>query len=158
MRLLREHSASPVADVAAFVDALIFNWLILGTDAHAKNYSMLHQQGGRPRLAPLYDLASVLPYPDAERDAGRLKLAMSVGSEYRDRNIRRRHWIELAENLRLSADTTLARATELAQRIGPGAALVRDELVAQGLDHPIVPRLAEKLAARADACLRMLNA
>src|SRR4051812_14322554 len=73
--LLREHSADAVADVAAFIDALIFNWLIVGTDAHAKNYSILHQQGGRTRLAPLYDLASILPYPDAEKSAGKWKLA-----------------------------------------------------------------------------------
>lgn len=155
--LLREHSGNPVADVAAFVDALIFNWLILGTDAHAKNYSVLHQAGGRPRLAPLYDVASILPYPDAEQDAGRMSLAMQVGSEFRDRNIRRRHWIELAEKLRLNPDATLARVTELARRIGPAAVAIRDELVARGLDHPIVPRLAEKLAVRAESCLRMLD-
>lgn len=158
VKLLREHSGNSVDDVAAFVDALIFNWLILGTDAHAKNYSVLHQQGGRPRLAPLYDLASILPYPDAERDPGRLKLAMQVGSEYRDRNIRRRHWDELAEDLRLNTGATIARATELAQRVGPAAAAVRNELVAQGLDHAIVPRLAEKLTARAEACMRLLGA
>ena len=156
VRLLREQSGNPVADVAAFVDALIFNWLILGTDAHAKNYAVLHQQSGLPRLAPLYDLASILPYPEAQTDAGRVKLAMHVGSEYRDRNIRRRHWIELAENLGLNADATLVRAAELAQRVGPAAVAIGRELRAEGIDHPIVPRLAEMLPARAAACLRIL--
>ena len=32
-----------------------------GTDAHAKNYSLLISAGGEARLAPLYDLSSQLP-------------------------------------------------------------------------------------------------
>jgi len=39
---------------------LILNWLIGGTEAHAKNFSMLIGAGGRSRLAPLYDIASGL--------------------------------------------------------------------------------------------------
>ncbi len=48
--------------VRRFADALIWNWLIAGTDAHAKNYSLL-LAGDQVRLAPLYDIASALPYP-----------------------------------------------------------------------------------------------
>jgi serine/threonine-protein kinase HipA len=67
--LLRAHSAgaqrsrernSQTAydeDAATFLDALILNWLIGGTDAHAKNYSILIGGEGLVRLAPLYDLA-----------------------------------------------------------------------------------------------------
>lgn len=40
------------AQVADFVDALALNWIIAGTDAHAKNYSPL-LSGARVRLAPL---------------------------------------------------------------------------------------------------------
>ena len=40
---------------------LAFNWLIAGTDAHAKNFSLLIGAEGRARLAPLYDIASILP-------------------------------------------------------------------------------------------------
>lgn len=29
-------------DVSAFMDAVAFNWLTLGTDAHARNYALLH--------------------------------------------------------------------------------------------------------------------
>jgi serine/threonine-protein kinase HipA len=86
--LLREHSSRPEEDVAAFVDALAFNWLIGGTDAHAKNYSLLHGGGGRVRLAPLYDLASVLPYPGM--DPRRAAMAMRIGGKYRLHDIRKR--------------------------------------------------------------------
>src|SRR4051794_8303644 len=40
--------------VRRFADALIWNWLIAGTDAHAKNYSLL-LAGDQVRLVPLYD-------------------------------------------------------------------------------------------------------
>lgn len=64
--------------VGRFVDALTWNWIIGGTDAHAKNYSLL-LSGSDIRLAPLYDIASALPYFH-ERE---LKLAMKLGGDYR---------------------------------------------------------------------------
>ena len=67
-------------DVSKFIDALIFNWLIGGTDAHAKNYSLLIGGGGMVRLAPLYDIASILAYPDI--DPRKAKLAMKIGDRY----------------------------------------------------------------------------
>ncbi|MFX5693309.1 HipA domain-containing protein, partial [Acinetobacter baumannii] len=62
--LLRENSRAPAEDVQTFLDAVALNWLIGGTDAHAKNYSILIGAAGRVRLAPLYDVASILPYDD----------------------------------------------------------------------------------------------
>lgn len=49
-----------VRAVREFADALIWNWAIAGTDAHAKNYSLV-LRGSRARLAPFYDVASALP-------------------------------------------------------------------------------------------------
>jgi serine/threonine-protein kinase HipA len=77
VELLREQSSSPDEDVQSFLDAIAFNWLIAGTDAHAKNYSLLLGQNGVVRLAPLYDLASILPYPAV--DMSKVKLAMKIG-------------------------------------------------------------------------------
>jgi serine/threonine-protein kinase HipA len=51
------------ADVERFVRALMFNWLIAGTDAHAKNYGLV-LSGTNARLAPLYDTSSALTMPD----------------------------------------------------------------------------------------------
>ncbi|UWR42096.1 HipA domain-containing protein [Phaeobacter inhibens] len=41
-----------------FVVFVLGNILVANTDAHAKDYSML--LSGRPRLAPLYDISTVL--------------------------------------------------------------------------------------------------
>lgn len=48
-------------DARKFFLSLYANWLIGNTDGHAKNYSLL-LHGDAPRLAPLYDLNSALPY------------------------------------------------------------------------------------------------
>jgi serine/threonine-protein kinase HipA len=55
-------------------------WLIAGTDAHAKNYSLL-LAGDQVRLAPLYDVAPAPPYPDLP--VRRLRFAMRLGGDYR---------------------------------------------------------------------------
>jgi serine/threonine-protein kinase HipA len=58
--LLTTNSTSSAEDVATFLDSVSYNWLIAGTDAHAKNYALLIGGEGRVRLALLYDVASVL--------------------------------------------------------------------------------------------------
>src|SRR6267143_2057999 len=39
--LLRTHSADAPEDVRTFLDAIAYNWLIAGADAHGKNYALL---------------------------------------------------------------------------------------------------------------------
>ena len=58
---IRTYSSRPGDDLRTFVRALALNWIIGGTDAHAKNFSLLIGAGGRATLAPLYDVASSRP-------------------------------------------------------------------------------------------------
>lgn len=102
VELLRQSSSEADEDVWTFVDAIAFNWLIAGTDAHAKNYSMLIAGGGQARLAPLYDVASILPYDDF--DPMRIKLAMKIGGKYRLREISMRNWEKLCEEVALDRE------------------------------------------------------
>lgn len=60
--VLRDFSSAPEEDLDTLLTALALNWVIGGTDAHAKNFSLLIA-ARQVRLAPLYDIASVLPYP-----------------------------------------------------------------------------------------------
>jgi serine/threonine-protein kinase HipA len=115
--LLRsEVSPNAVAEpeVDRFVDAVALNWLLAGTDAHAKNYSIL-MVPGQTRLAPLYDVASSLPYDDMYLP--RLRLAMRIGSEYRVDAIGGRHWEAFAERNHLDAGRLNARIDDLARRL-----------------------------------------
>ncbi len=148
--LLKGASSHPADDVATFVDALVFHWLVAGTDAHGKNYSILHGPGGRVRLAPLYDIASALPYPHLA--SGHLKLAMKIGGEYRLRYIGRPRWLRAAAEVGMAGDDLVARARGLATAVSVGAAVVAAQCRAQGLEHPIVDRLAEAITSRAHAC------
>jgi serine/threonine-protein kinase HipA len=153
--LLRTYSGNPDEDIATFIDALAFNWLIGGTDGHAKNYSLLHGGGGRVRLAPLYDLASALPYGDMDQE--RLALAMKVGDKYRLRHIRRSDWERLARDVRLPPKRVVERVADLAARLPTQVVEIRERVSRDGLVHPIVERLARALADRARACAGLLR-
>lgn len=146
VELIRTFSGRPEEDVWRFVDALAFNWLIGGTDAHAKNYSMLIGEGGRSRLAPLYDIASILPYGF---DLQKIRSAMKIGGAYRMRDIGARQWREQAKDLRLDADVLIPRIRDFARRIPDALTDVCRAAEADGLDHPLVERLSGMIIERA---------
>jgi serine/threonine-protein kinase HipA len=154
--LLRAHSSSAAEDVGTFIDALLFNWLIAGTDGHAKNYSILHSGSGRVRLAPLYDIASALPY--GHLDARKLKLAMKIDGKYRIAEIGAHQWQGLEGALGLDEGEVIARARELAARVPDLVTAIREEASVAGLVHPVVARLAAEIVSRARRCARALEA
>jgi serine/threonine-protein kinase HipA len=153
--LLRKHSSRPREDVETFIDALVFNWLIGGTDAHAKNYSLLHGSGGKTRLAPLYDLASALPYD--RLDERKLKLAMRIGREYRLMSIGVRQWQKAGSELGLEEGQLLRRARALARAMGREIPTVAERMRSEGLSHPIVDKLSLALRERTRRCLEELS-
>jgi serine/threonine-protein kinase HipA len=152
---LRENSGAPVEDVRTFTDAVAYNWLVGGTDAHAKNYSILIGAGGRVRLAPLYDVASILPY--GEFDALKLKLAMKLGGKYRLRDINARSWEKLSEELRMDEKEIARRVYEMADRLPVEAQTIRKRLEESGMKHPVLDRLTERLSAHAEKCARLFT-
>jgi serine/threonine-protein kinase HipA len=155
VELLRTYSGSAAEDVRTFLDSVAFNWLIVGTDAHAKNYALLIGAGGRVRLAPLYDLASVFPYPRI--DIKRVKLSMKLGGEYRFRNIQIRHWRRQAEELGVNPDELVHRVDELAMQLTDHVPEVERRMTEEGLTHPLIHRLAGRLTTRAAACRKLLR-
>lgn len=156
VELLRSYSRDSVADIATFIDALILNWLIAGTDAHAKNYSILIGAGTAVRLAPLYDVVSALPYPSLSPHT--IKLAMKSGGEYLVKKIGPRQWEKLALDIRISPDDVLSRVTRITERVAEVVHRVSEEAERDGLHHPIVKRFEEAVATRAAACTRALGA
>ena len=154
VELLRTHSHVREEDVNAFIDAIAFNWLIAGPDAHAKNYSLLIGGGSRVRLAPLYDIASILPYDDI--DLKKVKLSMKIGGEYRLRDIGISAWRKLAREVRMDADVLIGRIAAMAGQLPDELSTVCARAGGEGLDRPIIERLAARLAERARACEKML--
>ncbi|MDD9370810.1 MAG: type II toxin-antitoxin system HipA family toxin [Acidimicrobiales bacterium] len=137
-----------------FVDALAFNWIVAGTDAHAKNYSLLHA-GHETRLAPLYDIASALPYDTS--NGRKLKLAMKLGGEYRlTATDRPSSWRNLAEEVGLPYERVAAQVTALTQQIAPAFAEVAADPVVADLASDLPDRLVAAVATRAEHCARVL--
>jgi serine/threonine protein kinase HipA of HipAB toxin-antitoxin module len=137
--------------VARFLDANVLNWLLAGSDAHAKNYSLLLAAGPELRLAPLYDVITVLPYPKLVR--GGARLAMAVDNERVVDRITGKHWRALARSLRLPADLVIDRIFDLGGRI-PAAI---DRIMADpGVDkktRTVFARLVEPVTEHVRACL-----
>lgn len=97
-----------------FVDALLFNYLTASTDAHAKNYSLLHPRRGEYLLAPLYDLASAAPY----MEKGKMyRLAMSIGGENRVGWLRKSNLARFAKLHGLQTADLSLRVDELSELI-----------------------------------------
>lgn len=153
--LLRRRVDEPAEDVGTFVDALALNWVIGGTDAHAKNYSVLIRPDS-VRLAPLYDLISALPY-STRLPYRQLKVAMRVDREYHIWKISRRHWEGLAERCHLDREPLVRRVAEVAADVPAAASAAATAVRGEGIQHDVLDRLEESITKHAADCLRELN-
>jgi len=151
-------SLDPIRDRQAFMIANIFNWIIGGTDAHAKNYSMLLGVQGEARLAPLYDLSSILPHlgeGEIQAEMRELKMAMRIDKTYPLEQIMPRHWERCASASKVSADFTMAT---IRHQLATMADVATDCAVAvrgEGISHEIVARLVDAISARAVGLIRI---
>lgn len=134
-------------DVQTFIDALAFNWIIGGTDAHGKNYSVLIGGEGLVRLAPLYDVASIFAYPTIDPD--KAKLAMKIGADYRLRDINGANWRALAMDIGVDPTALIDGIRTMAQALPDALSAEVLKARAAGLDHPIISVLQSSLTERA---------
>ncbi|MGY3387696.1 hypothetical protein ACVWW6_000287 [Bradyrhizobium sp. USDA 3311] len=134
---------------------MVFNWLIGGSDAHAKNYSLLLASGPLVRLAPLYDIASILPYDNV--DQRKIKLAMKVGGEYKLDQIGLRQWQKFSRELRVDADVLIATLISMAGQIHDLVADIRTRAQKEGLENAVIERLATALGVGAKDCEHVLK-
>lgn len=141
-------------DVWRFVRALIFNWLIGGTDAHAKNYSLLLGSYGTVRLAPLYDLASAYGFDHIQPQ--RMKLAMKVDDYDAVERILVRHWQRWATTAGLDPATVTEAIGAMAAAMPDAMTETMAAMRSEGLAHPIFQRLEARLCERAMRVRAML--
>lgn len=144
--LLREWSTTPVLDILAFIDALIFNLLVGNADAHGKNYSMIYAAGSR-RLAPLYDLVSTIAWPELST-----RLAMNIGHGKHANDLNPAHFKSLAEECDLGWPMVRERVRNLVEKM----LMAVNESIASG-DSPlpvIRPTITDMVL---DRCERMLK-
>jgi serine/threonine-protein kinase HipA len=139
--LIRRVSSAPDADVDRFLQANMFNWLIGGTDAHAKNYSLLIGAGDEIRLAPLYDLSSELPYAELIEQ----RVSMKIGDHYDIRRVGLADWRKLARGCTIEEERVLTMLTDMAKALPDEISAARDQALIEGLSKTIIAPLAQQL-------------
>ncbi|WP_419847684.1 HipA domain-containing protein [Candidatus Poriferisocius sp.] len=146
---IRANCRDPEREIESFRDAILYCWLIVNRDAHARNYSVILRPSG-VSLAPLYDLGSVLP--GANRRIGGYEMAMRFG---RDHTVVRSHADDslstLSAYLVANHQSTLDRAMEMAAGIVPAAEQTMNALPVQ-YQVPQLEKMLKRLSRRADEC------
>lgn len=155
VRLLDRFSDDSSDDISRFVMALALNWVIAGTDAHSKNYSLLHATGSYVRLAPFYDLASWLPY-GRDPNSTKVKLAMKIGGTYRLHEIDGTRWTKWAEEAGLEASWVKAHVLTLVEAVIASIGDTREEL-GKTNDSGFLGKLSAAIAERAVRCAELME-
>lgn len=137
-QIIRQHCGP--GDVATFARSVIFNYLIKGSDAHARNYSLLITPGDI-RLAPLYDLNSTLPF-GATGEAR--QLAMRIGGEDQLAAISNGNWRLFAASLHLDEEWVLDQIRNMSAVIPRIIADLAGEPSIAGIADRTVQRFQER--------------
>jgi len=148
-------SSMPSTDRERFMRACAYNYVIAATDAHAKNYSILLSAGGRYRLAPLYDVASWLPYSKTQRDR---KLAMSVDGHYEYDSIQPRYWEGMARKCGFDQARMLAHIRDILARFEDEASDLYKVCAGEGLTIPALSELVRLLIDRVEGLRKIYGA
>jgi len=151
--LIRNHCSFPIQDIRKFLQWVAFNVLLGNADAHAKNISLLYQDG-TVALAPFYDLMCTRVYGKQLTD----RMAMAIGRERRLDRIMPRHWDRCAQSLGLRAGVVRNLVVDMAKRIDK---CVHDEAdtfcLAYG-ESSIVYEIADLVAKRVRSTLNLFEA
>lgn len=141
--LLRETGSPRAAvDVNAFVRALLVNFLLGNSDAHGKNFALLHARDGI-RLAPLYDVVSTSVYPELTT-----RMAMSIGGVEEPGEVRLESWRRFARDAGLGGQLP-GFVRRWAAATLDGAEEVRQTALAEGWHRPLLDAIVELCRERA---------
>lgn len=138
-----------------FMDAILFNYLIMGTDAHAKNYSLIYGRDGDFTLAPLYDLSSYLPYVSQRKD---MRLAMRIGKDYKDQSILKSNFVQLCKQCNYPEVRLIAQANAMIESMQLEVPKLKLELTEQGFWNVTLARLSDLLLERAEKAAVLFSA
>lgn len=137
-----------------FAAQLFFNYLIGAPDAHAKNYSVLLGLSDGPTLAPLYDVASGLPYGD---DREKRKMAMSIGGENRIGRLRRSNLQRFAEAASLQEKMMVDLMANLADAVIANLPILAEEAASIPSATELTDRLFPKIRSLCENTLATME-
>ncbi len=141
--LIRRVGSNPQVDVDRFLQANMLNWLIGGSDAHAKNYSLLIGAADEIRLAPLYDTSSQLPYVDLVAQ----RVSMKIGEHYDIPRVSLADWRKLARASEVPEERVFTILSGMARELPDHISAACNQAIAEGLDKVVVAPLLDQLVA-----------
>lgn len=159
MRVL-DSSESSAEDHERFLRAVLFNVLIGGTDAHAKNYSILWDRGPSMRLAPLYDLNSILPYV---RPRGhdyhwpRVRSSMRIGTHYVLAGLQPQHFEQMAERCAYPSTRLHHLLRDMAMQVAEATLHVSNRVRGEGAPARFVGQLRDGIEEHCTGWLKRFN-
>lgn len=112
-----------LAERLAFIDRMIYNYLIGNADAHGKNASILYRGKAGRNLAPIYDVMSTAIYSSLSRVN-----AMSIGGAKRFEDVSRASFGAMAEEVGMRPALVLSRLDRLTGKISSAARDLSEEL------------------------------
>ena len=115
-----------LADRFAFIDRMIFNYLIGNADAHGKNSAVLYRGRDRKSLAPIYDVMCTCVYPNLSRVN-----AMSIGGTKAFADVTRQSFSRMAEEVGMRPQLVLERLDKIVHRIVPAARTLASDMNAE---------------------------
>lgn len=150
--LIWQHSTSPDDDIRRFADALVYAWLVINRDAHARNYSIVHTADA-VRLAPLYDINSSLMFRRPK--IGEANMAMRYGSTFTVYSAGSEHALaDMGARLRLPPDELVDRAEQLASGLPAAVEASAGELHADADAASDIDRFLNSITRRSAECLK----
>ncbi len=138
-----------------FVEALIGTHLLGSPDGHARNYSVL-LEGGQAALAPLYDVASSLPYDIADSGIMTLRtIAIAIGGEHTFGMVGLAQWQRFFAANSIDADWGIDTIKRQATRLPDALADAFAELTGVAATDELRPRYVDAVAR---SCRQALQA
>lgn len=139
--------------VLRYLRHLMYSWIVLDTDAHAKNFSVQLTPGGAI-LAPAYDMSSLVPYHRLNDDDDRVleayqatELSARVGATFRAGDVSWIDWVAVARRSESDPSDLVEwgrNACDTLEAFVP--ALVASEPLLSS--SPLALRLATRIAGR----------
>lgn len=144
LQLLRA-SARP-QDQYSFLKYQAYNYLVGGSDAHAKNFSLL-LAGREVRLAPMYDVASTYPYEGVDHG-----LPIAIDGKRAYGSLNDNNWANVARRAHLDSGRVVDTVHDLAAGLPDALSDTISEARAagiriEGLANRMLPQIGEVCAA-----------
>ncbi len=148
LELLQNHSVMPAVDRLAFIQRLIFNYLIGNADAHGKNSSVLFT-GRQPKLAPAYDLLSTSIYPNLS-----IKMAMKIGGKYDPDAVLLGHWHRIVPDTAAAKRALNKALVKMSKDCLEQAHALKSTLKEQGMYSTIFEDICQVIKKRSEHILK----